>query len=231
MRKNIKGLGLLLAIACISGVFYQGTGAYLTDERKVVNHLDFAGTQGMQAVLTEPSWEPDKGLLVLPGTRLLKDPQVTNTSALDMDELVALKVEFVYAGDSGERKKGERLTEEDMKLVSRVFDIDYNADDAKKSDWIRFKGESGEDVRQCFYYKKVLKRQLPEKGETTIPLFTQVNVRKEVNNLMAERIRQMGGVEIRVSGRVLQQMEGEKSFGLNSPKEAYQAGLFQELEL
>ena len=43
MRKNIKGLGLLLAIACISGVFYQGTGAYLTDERKVVNHLDFAG--------------------------------------------------------------------------------------------------------------------------------------------------------------------------------------------
>nr|WP_294525163.1 hypothetical protein [uncultured Blautia sp.] len=231
MRKNIKGLGLLLAIACISGVFYQGTGAYLTDERKVVNHLDFAGTQGMQAVLTEPSWEPDKGLLVLPGTRLLKDPQVTNTSALDMDELVALKVEFVYAGDSGERKKGERLTEEDMKLVSRVFDIDYNADDAKKSDWIRFKGESGEDVRQCFYYKKVLKRQLPEKGETTIPLFTQVKVRKEVNNLMAERIRQMGGVEIRVSGRVLQQMEGEKSFGLNSPKEAYQAGLFQELEL
>lgn len=231
MRKNIKRLGLLLAIACISGVFYQGTGAYLTDERKVVNHLDFAGTQGMQAVLTEPSWEPDKGLLVLPGTRLLKDPQVTNTSALDMDELVALKVEFVYAGDSGERKKGERLTEEDMKLVSRVFDIDYNADDAKKSDWIRFKGESGEDVRQCFYYKKVLKRQLPEKGETTIPLFTQVKVRKEVNNLMAERIRQMGGVEIRVSGRVLQQMEGEKSFGLNSPKEAYQAGLFQELEL
>lgn len=231
MRKNIKGLGLLLAIACISGVFYQGTGAYLTDERKVVNHLDFAGAQGMQAVLTEPSWEPDKGLLVLPGTRLLKDPQVTNTSALDMDELVALKVEFVYAGDSGERKKGERLTEEDMKLVSRVFDIDYNADDAKKSDWIRFKGESGEDVRQCFYYKKVLKRQLPEKGETTIPLFTQVKVRKEVNNLMAERIRQMGGVEIRVSGRVLQQMEGEKSFGLNSPKEAYQAGLFQELEL
>lgn len=231
MRKNIKGLGLLLAIACISGVFYQGTGAYLTDERKVVNHLDFAGTQGMQAVLTEPSWEPDKGLLVLPGTRLLKDPQVTNTSALDMDELVALKVEFVYAGDSGERKKGERLTEEDMKLVSRVFDIDYNADDAKKSDWIRFKGESEEDVRQCFYYKKVLKRQLPEKGETTIPLFTQVKVRKEVNNLMAERIRQMGGVEIRVSGRVLQQMEGEKSFGLNSPKEAYQAGLFQELEL
>ncbi len=42
MRKNIKAIGLLLAIACISGALYQGTGAYLTDERKVVNHLDFA---------------------------------------------------------------------------------------------------------------------------------------------------------------------------------------------
>ena len=54
MRKNIKAIGLLLAIACISGALYQGTGAYLTDERKVVNHLDFAGAKGMQAVLTEP---------------------------------------------------------------------------------------------------------------------------------------------------------------------------------
>ena len=59
MRKNIKAIGLLLAIACISGALYQGTGAYLTDERKVVNHLDFAGAKGMQAVLTEPAWEPE----------------------------------------------------------------------------------------------------------------------------------------------------------------------------
>ena len=64
-----------------------------------------------------------------------------------------------------------------------------------------------------------------------MPLFTQVQVRKEVNNLMAEKIRQIGGVEIRVSGRVLKQMEGERYFGLNSQEEAYQAGLFQELEL
>ena len=213
MRKNIKAIGLLLAIACISGALYQGTGAYLTDERKVVNHLDFAGAKGMQAVLTEPAWEPEKGLLVIPGIKLLKDPQVTNTSSID------------------ERKKGEQLTKEDMKLVSQVFEIDYNSDDPKKADWVRFKGESREDVRQCFYYKKVLERQLPEKGETTVPLFTQVQVRKEVNNLMAEKIRQIGGVEIRVSGRVLQQMEGERYFGLNSPEEAYQAGLFQELEL
>ena len=107
MRKNIKAIGLLLAIACISGALYQGTGAYLTDERKVVNHLDFAGAKGMQAVLTEPAWEPEKGLLVIPGIKLLKDPQVTNTSSIDMDELVALKVEFVYTRDSDERK-GER---------------------------------------------------------------------------------------------------------------------------
>ena len=231
MRKNIKAIGLLLAIACISGALYQGTGAYLTDERKVVNHLDFAGAKGMQAVLTEPAWEPEKGLLVIPGIKLLKDPQVTNTSSIDMDELVALKVVFVYTRDSDERKKGEQLTKEDMKLVSQVFEIDYNSDDPKKADWVRFKGESREDVRQCFYYKKVLERQLPEKGETTVPLFTQVQVRKEVNNLMADKIRQIGGVEIRVSGRVLQQMEGERYFGLNSPEEAYQAGLFQELEL
>lgn len=231
MRKRVKGIGLLLMVACISGAFYQGTGAYLTDERKVVNHLDFAGDKGMKAVLTEPSWEPAKGLRVIPGTSLLKDPQVTNTSMLDMNELVALKVEFVYNEDSAEGRKGEQLTEEDMKLVSRMFDIDYNADDPQKAEWVRFKGESSTDARQCFYYKKVLKCQSSKEGETTLPLFTQVKVREEVNNLLADKIRKMGGVEIRVSGRVLQQMEGEKVFGLNSPKEAYQAGLFQELEL
>ncbi len=157
MRKNIKAIGLLLAIACISGALYQGTGAYLTDERKVVNHLDFAGAKGMQAVLTEPAWEPEKGLLVIPGIKLLKDPQVTNTSSIDMDELVALKVEFVYTRDSDERKKGEQLTKEDMKLVSQVFEIDYNSDDPKKADWVHsLKEKAGKMSGSAFIIKKFL---------------------------------------------------------------------------
>ena len=40
----------------------------------------------------------------------------------------------------------------------------------------------------------------------------------------------MGGVEIRISGQVLQQMAGEDYFGLDTPQNAYKAGLFDQLQ-
>ena len=49
---------------------------------------------------------------------------------------------------------------------------------------------------------------------------------KKVNNRRQTWIQEMGGVEIKISGQILQQMTGEEYFGLNNPKSAYEAGLF-----
>lgn len=51
-----------------------------------------------------------------------------------------------------------------------------------------------------------------------VPLFTKVWVDKKVNNRRQTWIQEMGGVEIKISGQILQQMTGEEYFGLNKPK-------------
>ena len=114
-----------------------------------------------------------------------------------------------------------------MEKVVQVYQIDYNSDDPVKKDWIRFNGQKRQDPVQCFYNTKILKRNLPAaEGERTIPLFTGLTIDKRVNEKQQSLIRKMGGFEIRISGQVLQQMENEEYFGLDNPKSAYEAGLF-----
>lgn len=225
MKKKI--IVCLAALTCLAAG--GGTAlAYISDSAYVSNQLAFAGENGLNARLTEPSWNPRKGLLTVPGAVIPKDPQVTNTSELDMNELVALKCEFVYTDSCPDpSKKGKLLSAADMKKAVDVYQIDYNSDDPKKSDWIRFQNQKDTDPVQCFYYSRVLKRNFPGEGETTVPLFTQVTVDKSVNYARQNKVLEMGGVEIRISGHVLQQMPGEASYGLDNPKAAYEAGLFQ----
>ena len=113
-----------------------------------------------------------------------------------------------------------------MEKIAQVYTLDYNSDDRTKADWIRFDGQKKTDAVQCFYYSEILRRNLKGKQETTVPLFTKVEVEKSVNNRKQEWIREIGGVDIRISGKVLQQMTGEDYFGLDNPKHAYEAGLF-----
>ncbi len=217
MKKKI--IVCLAALTCLAAG--GGTAlAYISDSAYVSNQLAFAGENGLNARLTEPSWNPRKGLLTVPGAVIPKDPQVTNTSELDMNELVALKCEFVYTDSCPDpSKKGKLLSAADMKKAVDVYQIDYNSDDPKKSDWIRFQNQKDTDPVQCFYYSRVLKRNFPGEGETTVPLFTQVSVDKSVNYARQNKVLEMGGVEIRISGHVLQQMSGEASYGLDNRRQ------------
>lgn len=231
MRRKTRLLtAVLLAALCGAGMGMQETTAYLTDNRQLVNRLEFAGEEGLDAMLTEPAWKQENGILAVPDSVIPKDPQVTNTSKLDMDELVALRVDFVYTEGCPEDKvPGELLSREDMEQVAEVLVLDYNADDPEKGEWTRFAEQKSTDASQCFYYNKTLERKLPEKGETTVPLFTCVKIDKEVDNDLFLPVQELGGIGIRVSGHVIQQMSGEKYLGLNSAKEAYEAGLFDVL--
>ena len=225
MRKK-KGIALVLSVLCLSAGA-AGTLSYMNDSGQIANQLVFAGEKGLDAVLTEPSWKAESALLTVPGSVIPKDPQITNTSELDMNELVAVKCQFIYSRNCPDKsKRGTLLSPKDMEKAVQVYAIDYNSDDRTKGNWIRFTGQTKSDAVQCFYYSEVLKRNIAGIKETTIPLFTKVQVDKSVNNRKQEWIREIGGIDIKISGQVLQQMTGEENFGLDNPKNAYEAGLF-----
>ena len=226
MKKRKELIGIVLAVLVCAGA--SETFSYMNDKGEVFNRLSFTGENGISAVLTEPAWNPDNGILTIPDKVIAKDPQVTNTSTSDIDEMVALKCEFLYGKECPDKEKaGTLLSYEDMEKVVQVYQIDYNSDDPVKKDWIRFNGQKRMDPVQCFYYTKILKRNLPAaEGERTIPLFTGLTIDKRVNEKQQSLIRKMVGFEIRISGQVLQQMENEEYFGLDNPKSAYEAGLF-----
>lgn len=220
-----KTMVALVAAAAIAGLGIGTSVAYMTDHETAKNEFTVVGKDGLNAKLTEPSWDPDKGRLVLPNQTVSKDPQVTNTSDIDLDGNVALKVEFLYSDECPDTsKRGTALSAQDMAYVYDVYDIDWNADD--EGDWVRFDGEDASKQTQCFYYKDVVKRNLPDDGDTTVPLFTEVSVGKDVNNERYSHIQEIGGMQIKISGMIVQQMTGESEFGLSTPKDSYEAGLF-----
>ena len=224
MRK--KKVAIFAVMLCLAAGTWE-TLSYMNDGETTVNRLEFAGENGINARLTEPSWKPQKGLLTVPGTFLPKDPQVTNTSEINIDELVALKCEFVYTDNCPDQTKaGRTLSVQDMEKVTAVYSIDYNSDSSENADWIRFEGQTDKDPVQCFYYRKALKRNLPEAGETTVPLFTRLLVPYSINNRRQKWIQDMGGFEIKISGQVIQQMKNEEYFGLDNGEKAYEAGVF-----
>ena len=50
---------LMLSVFCL-GAGTAGTLAYMNDSGQIANQLVFAGEKGLDAVLTEPSWEAEK---------------------------------------------------------------------------------------------------------------------------------------------------------------------------
>lgn len=215
----------LSAVLCIGAAGVGSSLSVFTDGEALTNHFSFVGEDGLDGILTEPSWKPEQGLLVLPGETIPKDPQVTNISELDIDGIAALQVEFIYGENCPEQEKaGQVLSDADMACVYDVYQIDWNADGL--GDWARFDGETASNQVQRFYYKTVLERNFPDRGDTTVPLFTKLAVKREVNNRRYSRIQEMGGFDIRISGTIVQQMTGERNHGINSPDEAYKANLF-----
>lgn len=218
------------AAAACAGIYFAAAGSsvsYLKDEEHVENHLICVGEDGIDGLLTEPSWDPDKAVKMLPNTEIPKDPQVSNTSAIDLSVMTALQVEFVYSSNCPDASKaGTVLSDEDMAAVYSVYTIDWDSDIATKGSWIRFNEESGQDAVQHFYYRYVLKRNYPEKGDTTVPLFTSLSIPASVNNERYAPIQKMGGFDIRISGMVLQQTSNESGPGITSAEDAYTRGLF-----
>ena len=214
------------ALLCTAGVSFFTAMSYMTDSDSLTNKMTVAGEKGMDAVLTEPGWNPENARLLVPNMDVPKDPQITNTSELDIDELVAIRIEFVYSAACPDKSKaGKTVSAQDMAYIADCFDIDYNADGA--GDWTRFSGETKVSPVQRFYYNHVLKRNLGSgDGDTTIPLFTKLSIPAEVNNTRYKHVQDIGGFDIKVSGHAIQHMQNEQQIGLATAELAYERGLF-----
>lgn len=219
-------IAVILSVACIAGATLGISTAFLTDIRSAKNQMRFVGDAALDCELTEPSWDEQQAMNLIPGMTVLKDPQVTNTSESDLDEAVALQVEFVYgSGCPVEEKSGTLLNLEDMQTVSEIFKVNWNAENGKE--WIRYSGEDASMAVQHFFYGKILKRnkkEQPKRGETTTPLFTMISIGEDVGNEDFQKIQEFGGFEIRISGCAVQQIEEEQDENLS--QKVYEAGLF-----
>lgn len=225
MKRYIMA-GILSAV-CAAGTTLGISTAFLTETHGVKNQMRFVGDGALDCELTEPSWDEQQAVNMVPGMMVLKDPQITNTSESDLDEAVALRAEFVYgSGCPVEGKAGTLLTGEDMQSVLQVFTVNWNAEEGKE--WIRYSGEDDSMAVQHFFYGKLLKRkkkEQPQKGETTVPLFTMISIGEDVKNEEFQKIQEFGGFEIRISGCAVQQIEPEEQ-GESIPQKVYEAGLF-----
>ena len=194
--------------------------AYMTRTTSLTNSIHMVGENGINAQLSEPSWNPENAINVLPGDSVKKDPVITNTSEADLDLIVGVEARFVYG------KNQQTVNPEDMKKIMEICRIDWNSD-LEEGKWIRFEGEEPSDPVQHFYYNEVLKRNYPETGEQTKPLFTRLEFLNEGSSKQFEEIMEAEGFDILLSGYVIQQMDGEENFGLASPRMAYESGLFE----
>lgn len=101
--------GLILALAV------SGTLAYFTDEETIVNDFKGTGIGVVELEIAEPHWDPNKGLDLIPGSIVRKDPTVTNT---ENDAYVRMIVELQY-------KSGARVT--DKALADKIMSMIYYA--------------------------------------------------------------------------------------------------------
>ena len=213
----VVGLGLALLLS-------RSAQAYMTDDARLVNTFTMRkGGDPAQAaaVLTEPLWDPAKGLSLVPGREAPKDPQITNVSGDEVNELVAIRMRFMTSDGTRE------LTGEEMQSLIRCLRIDYEADGAGNL-WVRYEGDTGADSTQAFYYTKMLKRNfsLGEAwGESTKPLFTKVWIPQTVGNKTYLGFQNLGGFQIHLVGAAIPYL-GDEEGAAEAAALAAQAGDF-----
>ena len=104
---KMKKRKLLLAAIALLVVFAIGTTiAYLTDTTTTLTNTFTMGD--VEITLTEPNWDPDDALGLVPGATVTKDPTITNTGTSDayvfikvVEPCVNGKKAFTYTLNSG----------------------------------------------------------------------------------------------------------------------------------
>lgn len=168
--KNKKLVITLLSILLVLIVAVGGTLAYLTTTTKEETNV-FTGRDDIRARLTEPNWEEDEALKLVPGKTIKKDPMITNTG--QSDEYVALRLTFLY-GD------GTEMSDTDLLRLLNLVEIDWSSkwilcDEAMSVDGA---GEiTAVSQPLIFYYNEDL-----SSGKISDPIFSSIRVKDKVTD-------------------------------------------------
>lgn len=177
-------VSLVLIIAC--GFTFALGGAATKENINV-----FSPSEQIRARLTEPNWDAEDALKLVPGKTVRKDPMITNTSGVD--EYAAIRLSFLY-------EDGEAMSEEDLQELLKWLSIDLNGK------WVLYEGELTPSASQplLFYYPDAIRP-----GQTSEPLFHSVRVADKYDSpaLTEEALAFLEGIsifKIGIEGAVIQ---------------------------
>ena len=208
-----KRMTVLLALCLVVVLGVGATLAYLTRTiEEVENKFTFA-SEGIDAELIEPEWDPEDAENLLPGAELPKDPQVVNTGELPI--WTALQVTFVYNETIGEQVAGTQFSAVDYEKLFGLIEVDYEPENpvgggwgggGGTSLWARIGGTDAEDAQQVFYYTEILPVEDSEAPgeEVTVPLFTKVKIKDDVDAADMKWLNEIGGFTIDIRGFAVQ---------------------------
>lgn len=193
-RSRIKKIGSMAGLVVVLSVGIWGTMAYLSTVSDVKSNT-FTGSKGISLKLTETYWNDDDGTTDIadavdndgtnlgvtkkgeeaaneytPGTRIAKNPVLTNNSNQDSQEWVAMVVTYKAGTESLTYTQLQYLLEE----------IEFNTTEStQKGYWIPIgpftSGTTDLDPDQkyrIYMYNRVL-----EKDSATEPLFSYVDIK------------------------------------------------------
>jgi hypothetical protein len=170
-RMTLALLAAALVAAAALGATLAALGA-TTDQQENM----FTPSENISAKLSEPNWDPDEGIRLVPGKRVPKDPMITNTSRVD--EYVAIRLVFL---DSD----GTPMDDTTLNELLRWLEIDWNTG-AGPGKWTLFEGENVPSAPpappaatqpMAFYYNDAL-----APGQASEALFDSVRVKNEFDD-------------------------------------------------
>jgi len=201
--RNRKLVITTLSLVFVLLVTAGGTFAYLAATTKEETNV-FTGSDNIRARLTEPNWEKDEALRLVPGKTVRKDPMITNTGQSDV--YVAIQLTFQY-------EDGMIMSGTDLLRLIKLLDITWS-DKWKTCSGSILKDASGNitDITQplIFYYNEDL-----SPGEISDPIFSSIRVKDKVTDgtgaITEEDLRWLQGIKIR-NGAIVDDPDGLGGF-------------------
>ena len=156
--KKKKLLTAALSMLLVAALAVGATLAYLSTRTNIETNT-FTFAENIRALLTEPNWDPDNGLELVPGAEIPKDPQITNTSNNGVDVYASIRLEFVDGA-------GVALSATDMTKLMGLISVNWN-----NANWTIADTAMANKTEQIWIYEGKLAPAF-----TTTPLFDKVTI-------------------------------------------------------
>lgn len=160
MNKKKKNLTIILSVVLVAAIAIGLTLAYLFSRTDPVTNV-FTFAENIRGDLEEPNWDSDNALNLVPGKKVEKDPQITNTSTNAVTEYAAIKLTF-------QNGKGEKLTDAQTATLLGMLDIDWS------NNWALKEGTST-SAEQIYVFNLTLPQNV-----TSDPVFYSVTIKDSI---------------------------------------------------